>query len=214
MKHLPLLIVMAFALSLCNISSKLKKSLDSNSNAGAGPASTSSGTSGDATVEHAQPTAAQTAALDGGQMVTWEKQGLSWTLPPKWSKATDESLTFVWRSPGGGDAANLIVSISPMDEKFPTDASLKAYYDGSQSRAKNGEVDEVRWLEIDGVKGVEFREAAPEKQDNVRRLQWIAYRDLAGQKQMINLMLATNGKDFPRHQNALYAILYSTKIVR
>jgi hypothetical protein len=101
-----------------------------------------------------------------------------------------------------------------MDEKFPTDVSLKAYYDSSQSRAKNGEIDEVRWLEIDGVKGVQFREAAPEKQDNVRRLQWIAYRDLAGQKQMINLMLATDGKDFPRHQNALYAILYSTKIVR
>ncbi|MEA2174808.1 MAG: hypothetical protein QOD00_2400 [Blastocatellia bacterium] len=203
---------MAFALSLCNITSKFKTSSDSNSNAG--PGSTSSGTSGDATVEHAQPNAAQTAALAGGQTVTWEKQGISWTLPPKWTKATDETQTFVWRSPGGADAANLIVSISPMDEKFPTEVSLKAYYDSSQSRAKNGEIDEVRWLEIDGVKGVQFREAAPEKQDNVRRLQWIAYRDLAGQKQMINLMLATDGKDFPRHQDALYAILYSTKIVR
>jgi hypothetical protein len=74
-------------------------------------------------------------------------------------------------------------------------------------------VDEVRWLELDGVKGVEFREAAPDKPDDARRLQWIAYRDLAGQKQMINLMLATDGKDFARHQDALYAILYSTKVV-
>jgi hypothetical protein len=213
MKHIPLLIVLACALSLCNLSGKLKKTFDANSNAGSGPASTSNGTTGGATVDHPQPTAAQTAALEGGQSVSWEKQGISWTLPPKWSKVTDESKSFVWHSPGGADAASLIVSISPMDEKFPTDVSLKAFYDGSQSRAKNGEVDEVRWLEIDGIKGVQFREANPEKPDDARRLQWIAYRDVAGQKQMINLMLASNGKAFPRHQDALYGILYSTKIV-
>jgi hypothetical protein len=212
MKHLPTLIVLACALSVCNLAGKLKPSSESNSNAGTGTGSTSSGAAGDATVNRPQPTAAQAAALDGGQMVNWDKQGLTWTLPPKWTKATDEAKTLVWRSPGSSDAASLIVSISPMDENFPTEASLKAYYDSSQSRAKNGEVDEVRWLELDGVKGVQFREAAPEKPDDARRLQWIAYRELAGQKQMINLMLATNGKDFARHQDALYGIMYSTKV--
>ena len=29
-----------------------------------------------------------------------------------------------------------------MDESFPTDASINAYYDGAKTRAKNGEVDE------------------------------------------------------------------------
>jgi hypothetical protein len=213
MKHFPLLIALAFAFSLCGLSGKLKQSMESNSNAGTGPASTSKGATGGEAVERPQPTAAQTAALAGGQTINWEKQGLSWTLPPKWSKTTDESKMLVWRSPGSADAASLIVSISPMDASFPTDASLKAYYDSSQSRARNGEVDEVRWLELDGVKGVQFREATPDKPGDVRRLQWIAYRDVAGQKQMINLMLATNGKDFERHQDALYGIMYSTKIV-
>ena len=100
-----------------------------------------------------------------------------------------------------------------MDEKFPTDASIQAFYDQAKTRAKNGEVDEVKWLEIDGLKGVEFREANPEKPDGFRRLQWMAYRKFAGQVQLVNVMLATDGKNFKRHQDAMYGILYSTKLV-
>ena len=114
---------------------------------------------------------------------------------------------------GRRNAASLIVSISPMDESFPTDASLQAYYEGAKSRAKNGEVDEVKMVEIDGLTGVQFREAAPEKPDGHRRLQWLAYRKYLGQVQGINLMLASEGKDFERHKDAMYGILYSTKVV-
>jgi hypothetical protein len=60
---------------------------------------------------------------------------------------------------------------------------------------------------------VEFREANPEKPDDSRRLQWLAYRKFAGQVQLVNLMLASSGKDFPHHQDAMYGILYSTKLV-
>ena len=137
---------------------------------------------------------------------------MSWTVPAKWKQATDETKMFVWRSPGSWDAASLIVNISPMDESFPTEISLNAFYDGAKTRAKNGEVDELKWVEIDGLKGVQFRESNPEQPDGIRRLQWIAYRKYAGQVQMVNLMLASSGKDFPRHQDAMYAIMYSTKI--
>ena len=34
-------------------------------------------------------------------------------------------------------------------------------YEQAKDRAKNGEVDEVKWVEIDGLKGVQFREANP-----------------------------------------------------
>jgi hypothetical protein len=99
-----------------------------------------------------------------------------------------------------------------MDESFPTEASINAYYDGAKTRAKNGEVDEVKWMEIDGLKGVQFREANPEKPDGFRRLQWMAYRKFTGQVQFVNVMLASDGKGFPKHQDELYGILYSTKI--
>jgi hypothetical protein len=133
-------------------------------------------------------------------------------VPANWSRASESSKELLWRSPGSSDAANLIVSISPMDESFPTDISIKAFYDGAKTRAKNGEVDELKWVELDGLKGVQFRESNPEQPDGIRRLQWLAYRKYAGQVQMVNLMLSSSGKGFPRHEDAMYGILYSTKI--
>lgn len=207
MKQIPLLIVLAFSLSLCNLSDKLK-SARSNSNS-----SGSSSKVGTDPVEHPAPTGAQQAALAGGQNAKWDQQGMSWTVPPKWNQAENESKSLLWRSPGGSDAASLIVSISPMDENFPVDISIQAFYDQAKTRAKNGEVDELKWLELDGLRGVQFRESNPEKPDGIRRLQWLAYRKYAGQVQMVNVMLASSGKGFSQHQDAMYGVLYSTKIV-
>lgn len=204
MKHVLTVVFICFALSLCNLSERL--------HGGGSTNKSGSSSSGGGTVERAQPTSAQTAALAGGKEAKWERQGMSWTVPPEWTESENESKSFMWRSPGGSDAASLIVSISPMGDDFPTEASLDAYYDGAKTRAKNGEVDELKWVEIDGLKGVQFREANPEKPDGHRRLQWIAYRKYLGQVQMVNLMLATQGGDFARHQDAMYGILYSTKI--
>src|SRR6185295_4993840 len=205
MKNILLVLLIALALSLCNLSERFKKGSSSTS----GP----SGSGGSSrSVEPGKPTAEQTAALAGGQEVKWDKQGMSWTIPPNWTEETNESKIFVMRSPGGGNAASLIVNISPMDESFPVDSSIQASFEQAESRAKNGEVDEVKWVEIDGLKGVQFREANPEKPDGHRRLQWMAYRKYTGQVQLVSLMLASEGKDFERHKNAMYGILYSTKV--
>jgi len=208
MKQIPIFLFLGLVLSLCNLTDKLKTA-DKSTNSGKTASSADSG--GDA--EKASPTAAQTQALAGGETVKWDNQGMSWSVPTNWKEASNESKMLVWRSPGGGDAANLIVSISPMDESFPTDISIKAFYDVAKTRFKNGEVDELKWIEIDGVKGVQFRESDPEKPDGIRRLQWMAYRKFAGQVQLVNVMLSTSGKDYLRHQDAMYGVLYSTKLV-
>jgi len=187
----------------------MNKTKTANDSGGSGK-SASSDSGG--TAEKATPTAAQTGALAGGTTANWENQGMSWSVPPNWKEASKEGKMLLWRSPGGGDAANLIVSISPMDESFPTDVSIKAFYDGAMTRFKNHEVDEIKWLEIDGLKGVQFRESDPETPDGIRRLQWLAYRKYAGQVQMVNVMLSTSGKDFLKHQDAMYGVLYSTKL--
>ena len=205
MKNLLVLLLLGFALSLCNLAGKFK-----NSNSTSGPSASGGGSARAA--EHGQPTAAQTAALSGGQQVKWDRQGMSFTVPPTWTELENESKSFVWRSPGGSDGATLNVNISPMGADFPTDASIQAFYDGAKTRAQNGEVDELKWVEIDGLTGVQFREANPEKPDDFRRLQWLAYRKYLGQVQMINLMLATTGKGYEQHKDAMYGILYSTKI--
>jgi hypothetical protein len=202
MKTILLLLLIAFALSLCNLSGRLKKE-DSNS----GPSASSSNRA----TEPAKPTAGQAAAVAGGKEVKWERQGMSWTIPSDWAEQANEAQMFMMRSPGAG-GASLIVNIAAMDEGFPIESSLQAQFQQAESRAKNGEVDEVKWVEIDGVKGVQFREANPERGDGSRRLQWMAYRKYLGQVQLINLMLASQGKDFDRHRDAMYGILYSMKV--
>jgi hypothetical protein len=206
MKQIALVLLIGLALSLCNLSEKLhgKKS------SGSGSSSSGSVSDNGAQPEHAQPTAAQTAALAGGQNARWDRQGLSFTVPAGWTEAQQEAQNFMWRSPGGGGAASLIVSISPLSDEFPMD--IQPFFDGAKTRAKNGEVDELKWVEIDGLKGVQFRESAPEHADSPRRLQWMAYRKYTGQVQLVNVMLASDGKDFERHKDAMYGILYSLKI--
>jgi hypothetical protein len=206
MKQIALLLFIGFALSLCNLSERFKGN-SSNSNS----SGSTSVSENEARPERAQATAAQTAALAGGQEAKWDRQGMSWTVPPNWTESQNESKTLSWRSPGS-DAASLIVSISPMDEEFPVDSAIKASFDGAKTRAKNGEVDELKWVEIDGLKGVQFREATQEHPDAPRRLQWMAYRKYTGQVQFVNVMLASDSQNFERHKDAMYGILYSMKI--
>ena len=204
MKNILLVLLIALGLSLCNLSERFKKGSSTSGPTASGGSSRS--------VETAKPTAEQSAAIAGGREAKWDRQGMSWTIPPNWTEETNESKMFVMRSPGGGNAASLIVSISPMEEDFPAESSIQATFQQAEGRAKNGEVDEVKWVEIDGVKGVQFREANPEHPDGHRRLQWLAYRKYTGQLQLLNVMLASEGKDFERHKNAMYGILYSMKV--
>jgi hypothetical protein len=208
MKQIPALLLIGFALTFCNLGNKLKPSSNSNVPGKSSPTSSDSGP-----VERPNPTAAQTEALAGGQEVKWDQQGMSWTVPPKWKESSNESKMLVWRSPGSWDAASMIVSISALGESFPSDVSINGFYDNAKTRMKNGEIDEVKWLEIDGLKGVQFREANPEKPDGIRRLQWMGYRKYAGQVQLVNLILSSSGKGFPQHQDAMYGVLYSMKMV-
>jgi len=175
---------------------------------------TASSSDDDDDVEGPSPTAAQSAAVSGGQEAAWAQQEISWTVPVKWKQHSADSRTLLWRSPGSSDAASLIGSISPMAADFPMEISLNAFYQQAQTRKQNGEVDEVRWLKLDGVKGVMFRESAPEDADNSQRLQWMSYRTYKGQPQLVNIMLAARGKDFARHEDALFGVLYSMKMTK
>ena len=153
---------------------------------------------------------AEQAAVAGGQTAEWGQQEISWTVPQKWKKFTAESQSFMWRSPGSWDAASLIVSVAPMSADFPTEISLQSYYDGFKRDKQK--YSDVRWIKLGGVKGVMFREAAPEGPDDPQRLQWIGYRDYKGQKQYVTIMLASQGKYFAQHEDTMYGVLYSTEM--
>jgi hypothetical protein len=179
---------------------------------GASGSSSSSGSGSEA--EGPSPTDGQKAAVAGGQEAVWAQQEISWTVPQRWKQHSAESQSLIWRSPGTWDAASLIGTVSPMPGDFPQAIALDAAYQQAQTRKQNGEVSEVRWLKLDGVKGVMFRESAPEKPDDSQRLHWLAYRTYKGQPQLVNIMLAARGKDFARHEDALFGVLYSTKLTK
>src|SRR5688572_4943510 len=106
MKQIPALLLLGLALTLCNLGDKLKSSNNSSS-----PGKSSSSSDG-VQAEKPVATAAQTEALAGGQTAKWDNQGMSWSVPANWKESSNESKQLLWRSPGGSDAANLIVSIS------------------------------------------------------------------------------------------------------
>ncbi len=199
---------MVFVVAACNLSEKFKKSSSSNSNS----SSSSSNPSkiGNDPVEQPNPTAAQSAAIANGQTVKWDQQGITWTLPANWKKqdVRNESLSY------GGDGAflSVVVSVMPQMEKM-TDVSIKAMYEGAKTNQKIGKNDEVRWLALDGLPGVGFRESKQEMAGDIRRLEWQAYRTYAGSTQLVTMILSTDSGNFPKHQDELYGILYSTKIV-
>lgn len=148
----------------------------------------------------------------GGQRITWTQQGLQWMVPAQWKQMSADSRTFHYMSPGTSEAGNLIVSISPMPASFPIDVSLKATYDANREKIGWGEYAEVKYLDLDGVKGVLTREATPEHEENPQRLMWLGYRDYNGQMQLVNVMLASRAKDFPRHEDTFLAILKTTRL--
>ncbi|HXI74336.1 MAG TPA: hypothetical protein VNG94_02030 [Pyrinomonadaceae bacterium] len=206
MKNALAIMALVLVVAACNLTNKLKTSSNSNSSS----SSSSNPTKiGDDPVEKPAPTSAQMAAIANGQDVKWDQQGISWTLPAGWKKQDVSTNSFSY----GGNGAFLIVSISPMAPDFPADMSLNATHESAKVRKKNGEVDEIEWLELDGARGVEFRESKPQMADDIRRLQWMTYRKFGGQTQLVNFILSTSGGKFDSRSDELYGILFSTKIV-
>ena len=208
MKNVLLIFGLVLVVAACNLSNKLRG--NSNSNSSSTSSSGSADKIGDDPVEKANPTAAQTAALANGQQVKWDQQGITWTLPPNWNKVEVRNESFSY----GGQGAFLTVAISVMPQmKDLVDTSLKAMFEGAKTNQKIGKYDEVRWLELDGLRGVAFRESKQEMAGDIRRLEWQAYRTFAGNNQLVTMILSTDSGNFAKHEDELYGILYSTKVV-
>jgi hypothetical protein len=206
MKSLITLGLVFFAMTFCGLSDKLK-SLQSQTNSSS--TSTNKGSSSSTTsAEKPQLTSSQQAIADSATETKWDDQGLSWKLPAGWKKMDVKKITFNFQSP---DNAFLLVNISEMNDDFPMDVSLKAYYDQALQQMKSGHYTKARMLEIDGIPGVEFMEAPPEEKDGIRRYQWIGYRSYLGQKQQLNVMLSTSKANFDKHSDDFPAIMYSMK---
>ena len=84
-------------------------------------------------------------------------------------------------------------------------------YKASLDQKESGKYTAVRWLELDGIKGVSSPKR-PRETRGVQRVQWQGSLKHDGQKQLISLMVHSSGKGFPTHQDVLHGILYSSKV--
>jgi hypothetical protein len=198
--------LITFALTFCGLGERLKQiSGGTNSNSSNG-----STKSGDPSAEKPTLTSSQQAITDASTEAKWDEQGISWKLPSGWPKMNVNKDSLNYGSPANGF---LIASVSVMPDSFPADVSIKATYDSALEQLKQGNYEKVRWLEIDGVKGVEWSEALKEK-DGIRRHQLIAFRKYQGQNQQLNIIISTNGTNFEKQKDAFAAIMYSMKIAK
>lgn len=212
MKSIIALGFFCFALSFCNLAERFTGKSGTNTNSTQTNSSDSNTAStGMGTAEKYSLTPEQANILKDAKEIKWDEQGMSWTLPPGWKKTTSSPTTFMCSSPQG---TFLIVNVSPMSAEFPNEVSLKANYEGSITRQKNGELEKLRYLELDGVRGIEFLETEYQGKSSPRRHQWIGFRQYAGQNQMLNIMLSTDGAKFDKNRDIFAAVMSSTKIVR
>lgn len=201
---------LALALAFCGIGDRIKQmtgGADSNSSSNS---SSTSKTSTGGSFEKPTLSSAQQSIADSAQETAWTDQGITWKLPAAWKKKVEKE-TFNYSGP---DNAALLVNIASMSPDFPVDSSITAYYDQAVQQMKTGKYERVRYLEIDGIKGVEWVEAPPEGKDDPRRHQWIGYRSYLGQTQMLNVMTAVRADNFSKHSDTFPAILYSMKATK
>jgi hypothetical protein len=203
--------ILFFALTFCGITDRIKQAVDETSETAesTNKAETNSDASesGDGDVAKAELSARHKEILEGGKDVKWDEQGITFTVPSGgWNKMDVKKESFNYGSPGTGF---LIGTISPMPDSVPGETSLKAQHTQALEQLKNGKYENVRWLEIDGVKGVEWVEAPAEDKGSPRRHQWIGFRNYQGQNQQVNMMVSTDSGKFDDKKDTFAAILYS-----
>ncbi|MEO7672762.1 MAG: hypothetical protein ABIU09_01625 [Pyrinomonadaceae bacterium] len=210
MKLLLSLGLLGFSLSFCNPGNKSKTtsgSPNSNSNSSSNSPAKSAASNIDA--EKPLLSDVQQKIVDDGAEVKWDEQEIAWRLPSGWKKTGVKTETPQFKSP---DGAFLIPAVSVMPNNFPSDMSMKGTYESAMMKLHSDTYELARYLEIDGIKGVEWRETMPGVKSAPRRHQWTGFRQYRGQNQQINIILSTKGSDFDRHRNEFLAIMYSMKI--
>lgn len=145
----------------------------------------------------------------GGQTISWGDQNISLTAPNGWRKEEvpgQSSQTFTLK---GSEDASLTIDLgTEIKATFSPEAQLQKAYENLLEQQRAGRLDEVRFLEVDGVNGLLQRYV-----DDWRgTLSWIAFRKRGTQLQYISIRLNSAPASFNIRRYELYDILYSIKL--
>ncbi|HUF05619.1 MAG TPA: hypothetical protein VMM38_15775 [Aridibacter sp.] len=201
--------ILFFALSFCGITERIQQQLGESDDTA--ESTTKEGDESSSDAETPELTSTQKKIQDESEVIEWPDQGIKFKVPDGWDKMSVMKGSFNYGSPATGF---LIGTISVMPASFPSETSLEATHTQALEQLKNGKYESARYLEIDGIKGVEWIEAMPEEKSSPRRHQWIGFRNYMGENQQVNVMVSTDGDKFDDRRDAFAAILYSMEFTK
>jgi hypothetical protein len=147
-------------------------------------------------------------------------EGASISEPKKYGDVTWTDYSYEWKTQGDKRDLALdvyvLVSITNWDNGFPAElgggspeAILERRYAGTEANKKSGKIEELTLLEVDGVKGIFFRE--PESLDKNRiQLYWSTYRYHKTKAQHLSILIHGVRSD----SDALMKIISSARLVQ
>jgi biopolymer transport protein ExbD len=145
----------------------------------------------------------------GGQTISWAEGNISVTVPNGWRK--DEVLgqtpqTFRLK---GSEEARLSIDLgTEIEATFSPEDQLKNAYENLLEAQKEGRYEEVRYLDVDGVKGFLTRSV----DDDELWLSWTAFRKRNTKLQYVSIHLNSPRASFTIRRDEFYNILSSIKL--
>jgi len=148
-----------------------------------------------------------------GQIIRWEKQGITFTLPRDWRRDdshpedqkrnnTFTNSGLVWRGP---DNQKIEFNIETGEIDFPVSEREMLAADYKTNQSSKDTIKDSHYEEIGGLNGIYSRVAGDEERINVW---WTTYRHYKGKAQSIGVNLVGPGKD----TDVLMTILKSIKL--
>ena len=144
---------------------------------------------------------------DKSQAIHWEKQAISFNVPSGWAKDTTlsdredklgdhTSDAQIWR---GGEHQRFELLVDTSDSDFPVSIDEMLAADKS-SASGNPAYQDVRYLEINGVKGIYWR------QGDDLNINWLTYRHYKDKAQMVGVHVNGSKNDLELLTNILMSI--------
>lgn len=151
--------------------------------------------------------------VSDGQTITLSEQGISFRLPKDWRDDgdplfTDHSWFQRWY---GVDKIILTLYFSDYKPEFIQDSmaeSIKNFYE----EKKRSDAKEVRFLEINGVRGVHYLSVLQEVQRQA--VKWQAQFIYKGKRRLLEMSILCPDANFMNHKDELYGVLHSIQFLR
>jgi biopolymer transport protein ExbD len=148
------------------------------------------------------------------RIFSWTETGTTLTLVPGWRRTveSDDNSERSWRSTDGATFSIRVALYKPAYGNRSIEDETNGFYNDHK---KYGEED-LRYLEIDGVRGVHYlrddksMDAESRPQDE-KRIIWNAQRLYNGERQIINVTILAPATSFSTQRDQLYCLLQSIK---